>query len=121
MTLHDVALSDRWNEGLHPLDAALLEEVPKADRAASAREALAQSEGYLRDAAVAFRPWAFAPEDVHCPTSLWYGAHDPQAAVRNGVWLADRIPDARLVVREDTAHLGTLLRHWPDVLATLTQ
>jgi len=101
--------------------AAVLERASVAERAASAREALAQPDGYVRDAAVAFRPWDFALEEVRCPTSLWYGALDPQAAVRNGVWLAERIPDARLVVRPDTAHLGTLLGHWPEVLAAMTR
>ena len=117
----DAGLAARWNAGLHPLDAAALERESVAERAASAREALAQPDGYVRDAAVAFRPWDFAPEEVRCPTSLWYGALDPQAAVRNGVWLAERIPDARLVVRPDTAHLGTLLGHWPEVLAAMTR
>lgn len=115
----DAAVAARCSEGLHDLDAALLADVPVADRAAAAREALATPDGYLRDAAVAFRAWEFRPEEVQCPTWLWYGAHDPQAAVRNGVWLAERIPDARLVVRQDTAHLGTLLSHWREVLATL--
>ena len=117
----DAALAARWDAALHPLDADLFAGEPDTDRAARAREALATPEGYLRDAAVAFGPWAFAPEDVRCPTWLWYGAQDPQASVRNGAWLAERIPDARLVVREDCAHLGTLMRHWPEVLATLAR
>lgn len=117
----DDALAGRWEAALHDLDAALLADEPAAARAAGVREALATPEGYLRDAAVAFRPWDFRPEDVRCPTWLWYGAHDPQAAVRNGAWLAERIPDARLVVRADTAHLGTLRRHWPEILSALVR
>ncbi len=41
--------------------------------------------------------------------------------MRNVVWSGERIHDATLVVREDTAHVGTLLGHWPEVLATLAQ
>jgi pimeloyl-ACP methyl ester carboxylesterase len=115
----DAALVARWESGLHELDAAPVREVSARDRAAGVREALTSAEGYLRDAAVAFRRWDFRPEDARCPTWLWYGAHDPQAAVRNGVWLAERIPDARLIVRDDTAHLSTLMRHWPEILTTL--
>jgi pimeloyl-ACP methyl ester carboxylesterase len=116
----DATLVSRLVEALHPLDADLVRAWPAAEVAEMTREALLSPEGYLRDAAIAFRDWAFAPEAVGCPTHLWYGALDPQAAVRNGVWLAERIPDAELVVREDAAHLTTLHRHWPEVLAALT-
>ena len=117
----DAALLARVEAGLHPADAAALATVDDALRAAAVREALAQPDGYLRDAAVAFRRWPFRVEDVRCPTWLWYGALDPQAAVRNGVWLADRIPDATFVVREEEAHLSPLLGHWPEILTTLAR
>ena len=116
----DATLVARLVGGLHELDAALVGAWPPAEVAEMTREALVSPEGYLRDAAVAFRDWPIAPEAVGCPTHLWYGALDPQAAVRNGTWLAERIPDARLVVREGDAHLGTLHRHWPEVLAALS-
>lgn len=117
----DDALVARLLRGLHELDRPLVAALPVHETATSVREALARPDGYLRDAAVAFRGWDFSPADVRCPTWLWYGVHDPQAAVRNGVWLSERIPDATLVIREDTAHLGTLLQHWPGILATLAQ
>jgi pimeloyl-ACP methyl ester carboxylesterase len=117
----DATLVARLVDGLNELDAALVGEWPAGEVAEMTREALVSPEGYLRDAAIAFRDWPFAPEAVRCPTHLWYGALDPQAAVRNGTWLAEHIPDARLVVRQDTAHLGTLHRHWPEVLAALTR
>jgi hypothetical protein len=75
--------------------------------------------GYLRDAAVSFRRWDFRPEEVGCPTSLWYGELDPQVSLRNGRWLAEHLPRATLGVRPQTAHLGTLLRHWEELLAAL--
>lgn len=87
--------------------------------AAAAREALADPRGYLRDAAVSFRPWAFDPALVRCPTSLWYGEQDPQHAVRQGSWLADRIPGAVLHVNPATAHLSTLLTQWDLILREL--
>jgi pimeloyl-ACP methyl ester carboxylesterase len=115
----EVAVAERWNRGLHPLDLAVLSELPSTEIAASAREALMSSDGYLRDAAVTFRRWDFRPEDVSCPTWLWYGAYDANAPARNGRWFADRVPGASLVVRQDTAHLGSLHRYWDDMLATL--
>jgi pimeloyl-ACP methyl ester carboxylesterase len=116
----DGALAGRWTDGAHPLDAPVLAALPAADLAAAAREAVARTDGYLQDAAVTFRRWDFAPERVSCPVWLWYGAQDPQASPRNGAWLAGRVPGATLVVRPETAHLSTLLAHWPEVLATLT-
>ncbi len=115
----DAALADRWRGGLPPADAALLAALPDRDVAAAAREALAQHDGYLRDAALAFRDWDRRPEDVACPTHLWYGELDTAAPLAEGESLARLIQGSRLVVRPGTTHLATLLSHWPDVLATL--
>jgi pimeloyl-ACP methyl ester carboxylesterase len=115
----DVALALRWADGLHPLDAELMAALPAHDVAAMAREALASPEGYLRDAALTLRRWEFRPEQVACPTSLWYGALDPNASTRNARWLAERLPGARVIIRDDTAHLGTLLRSWDAILSEL--
>ena len=115
----DAALAVRWRAALPPPDAALLAALPDHEAASAAREALAQHDGYLRDAALAFRDWDLRPEDVSCPTHLWYGELDTAAPLAEGEQLARRIPGARLVVRPDTTHLSTLLSHWPDILATL--
>jgi pimeloyl-ACP methyl ester carboxylesterase len=115
----DEALAARWRAGLDPLDAPLLDQVTDADLAASVREALTDPRGYLRDAAVAFRRWEFPVDAVRCPTQLWYGALDRQAAVRNGEWLAAHLPRATLHLNPDTAHLGTLLTQWDAILREL--
>jgi pimeloyl-ACP methyl ester carboxylesterase len=115
----DVALARRWMDGLHPIDTALLAAVPADDLAAAAREALASTNGYLRDAATTFRTWEFRPEDVRCPTWLMYGELDTNAPPRNGEWLAERIPNATLIVRQQTPHLATLHAHWDEILTTL--
>ena len=117
----DDALAARWTEGLDPRDARLLDGVPAHELAASARESLLCTEGYLRDAAVSFRRWEFDPRDVVCPVALRYGALDRQASVRNGEWLAAALPDADLVVDADDAHLGALARHWDELLATVQE
>lgn len=115
----DAALAARWRDSLPPPDAALLAGLPDSTVAAAAREALAQHDGYLRDAALAFRDWDRRPEDVACPTHLWYGEDDTAAPPAEGEALARRIPGSRLVVRPATTHLATLMSHWPDLLATL--
>lgn len=115
----DVALAGRYLAGLNPQDRALLASRPAADLAAEVREALARTDGYLRDAAMMFRAWEVRPEDFRCPTWLWYGESDQQASVRNGDWLARHVPRARLAVRPRTAHLAGLVEHWPEILTTL--
>lgn len=115
----DEALAARLLEQLDPRDATLVAAQPAVDRARAAREALRCHDGYLRDAAVAFRPWVFRPADVRCPAHLFHGEADAQASVRNADWLAGRLPDARLTVLEGTGHLGSLLEHWDEILTAL--
>lgn len=115
----DDALASRYIGALAPQDARLVATLPTADVAAEIREALASTDGYLRDAAATFRSWPVRPEQVRCPTWLWYGGQDANASVRHGRWLADHIPRARLVVRPEATHLATLLEHWEDILTTL--
>jgi pimeloyl-ACP methyl ester carboxylesterase len=115
----NVALARRWTEGRHRQDVELLAALPPADVAGAAREALARVDGYLRDAAVTFRSWEVRPEGVSCPTWLWYGELDANVSLRNGRWLAEHVPRATLVVREQTAHLATLVKHWDEIFTTL--
>ncbi|MFB6724977.1 alpha/beta fold hydrolase [Kribbella sp. NPDC056345] len=126
----DESLVRRFLAELDPHDAHVLRGAPGAvdgvrlgsDRAiaAAVREALVNPDGYLCDAAISFRAWDFRPEEVRCPTHLWYGERDTNASVRNGHWLAGRIPDATLVVHPETTHLAVLHEHWPDVLSALS-
>jgi pimeloyl-ACP methyl ester carboxylesterase len=125
----DAALAGRFLAELDPRDADLttrpgpaIDGRPlgsEAAIAAAVREALASPDGYLRDAAIAFRHWDFRPERITCPTYLWYGDLDTNASVRNGRWLADTIPAATLVIRERTTHLAVLHDHWDEILTAL--
>ncbi|GAA1156275.1 alpha/beta hydrolase [Nocardioides aquiterrae] len=90
----DEALARRFLAGLPPADAALLGTLrTPAQVAASVREALVDHDGYLRDAALTFRPWDATPGDVRCPVHTW--------------------PDDR------DRHLSTLLGNWRPILASL--
>ncbi|WBQ05985.1 alpha/beta fold hydrolase [Kribbella sp. CA-293567] len=112
----DEEVARRFVAGLDALDAEVAARQPVAELAASIREALTTSSGYLRDAAIAFRPWLFRPEKINCPTTLWYGEHDTNASIRNGEWLAGRIPGAELLRRPGDGHLGSLHNHWDEIL-----
>lgn len=113
----DAALARRFRAQLDPHDAKL-----GSDRAiaASVREALANPDGYLRDAAISFRTWEFRVDKIRCPAFLWYGDLDQNASSRNGRWLADRIPGATLTIHEQTTHLAVLHEHWDEILAALS-
>jgi pimeloyl-ACP methyl ester carboxylesterase len=90
----DGALTTRFLAALPPADAALLGTMrTPAQVAAAVREALADHDGYLRDAALTFRPWDATPADVRCPVHTW--------------------PDDR------ERHLSTLLANWAPILASL--
>jgi pimeloyl-ACP methyl ester carboxylesterase len=116
----DAALAARWLEPLPPADAALLaDNLSVVDVAASAREALARHDGYLRDAALLFSDWGFDHASVAAPAHLWYGAHDDRNPPATGRWWADRLPRSELTITP-TTHLATLLTNWPAILAALT-
>lgn len=116
----DDALVRRYAAVLPSQDAALLTSaLTTVELARSVREALARPEGYLRDAALTLRPWAFDVSSVRCPTWLWYGEED-RRAMPGGEWLADHVPGARLVIRPGATHWAALAAWWPEVLGTLT-
>jgi pimeloyl-ACP methyl ester carboxylesterase len=117
----DATVVDRWVEEMHPDDVEVIRSLPAAELAAGVREALASPVGYIRDVLALLGDWEVRPEGVRSPTWLWYGAEDRNAAPRHGEWLAQRVPGSTLVVREQTAHLGALLLHWDEILATLRE
>lgn len=117
----DDALAQRWLSFLPDDDRALLRQIPDADHAGAAREAVGEPAGYLSDAALVFRPWEFRVEDVGCDVSLWYGEHDANAPVRNGRWLERTLPRATLHEVPGVGHLGCLLTGWPVILGDLAR
>ena len=100
-------------------DAASLAGLPAELVAASIRESLARTGGYLRDAAVTFTRWPFSLADVTCPVHLFYGSLDPGAPPSFGHWYADNLADTHLTVLDDTGHLGALLENWDRILESV--
>jgi pimeloyl-ACP methyl ester carboxylesterase len=73
---------------------------------AAFREAFRQGpDGCADDFAASLRPWGFAVEDVAVPTRVMVARDDTTAPPSHGAWLADRLPDADLVV-VDGDHFG---------------
>jgi hypothetical protein len=114
----DVSVARRWLDTLPAHDAELVAPRGPSEIAAVAREALRDPRGYLRDAAVTFRPWQFRVEAVACPVFAWYGDGDDTYSLRNGEWYADAL-GATLAIRHGGSHLGALLEQWPQLLGTL--
>jgi pimeloyl-ACP methyl ester carboxylesterase len=114
--LDDTALAERFTLGVGR-DLEILRGVPVAVRARSAREALARPDGYLRDAALMFRPWEFDVRAVSCPVVVRHGGLDTSASPRNAEWLAGALPRADVVLDPGDSHLAALHDHWPDILA----
>jgi len=75
--------------------------------------------GASRDALAVGPGWDLDLEAVRAPVHLWYGDRDRAVPLAHGVWLHEHLPTSTLVVREGAGHLGTLVPHWADVLATL--
>ncbi|MBC9731947.1 alpha/beta fold hydrolase [Nocardioides marmotae] len=65
-------------------------------------------------------PWGIEVEDIRCPVHLWYGELDQMAPPVNGEWLRHHLPDASLVVYPGEGHLVPL-RHWEEIVGTLTR
>jgi pimeloyl-ACP methyl ester carboxylesterase len=101
--------------------AALVPEMPEADRRAASdgaiqallaetfAEALRRSaDGWIDDDLAFCSPWGFDPADIGVPVLLWQGEDDVFSPAAHARWLADRIPGAILCVRSATAHFGAL-------------
>ena len=64
-------------------------------------------------------PWDVDLGAIRCPVLLWYGTDDRFAPPGHGRWLAENLPDARLVMREGEGHFG-IMEHLGEMLAALT-
>jgi pimeloyl-ACP methyl ester carboxylesterase len=82
-------------------------------------EALRASDyGWIDDALAFCSPWGFDPATVSVPVLLWHGASDVFSPVSHARWLADKIPNAAVVVQAGAAHFGAL-DVLPDILRWL--
>lgn len=113
------------------LIARLHAELPDSDRRVVAdhgirsmliksyAEALRTSDyGWIDDAVAFCSPWGFDPGNIPVPVLLWHGASDVFSPASHARWLADKIPNAAVVVQAGAAHFGAL-DVLPDILRWL--
>lgn len=93
-----------------------------AGRRLTAQTAEAGRQGHhhaVGELAILGRPWGFDLEAIRVPVGVWHGRLDRTIPVGAAEYLADRIPDARLSVREDAGHLSLPVEHAEEILAFL--
>jgi pimeloyl-ACP methyl ester carboxylesterase len=82
-------------------------------------EALRDSaDGWIDDSLAFCSPWGFDPADIKVPVLVWHGQDDVFSPVAHSRWLADRIPNASMLIQPGAAHFAAL-EVLPDVLAWL--
>jgi pimeloyl-ACP methyl ester carboxylesterase len=64
--------------------------------------------------------WDIDLSAVRCPVLLWYGSDDRMVPLKHGSWLAEHLPQARLVVRDGEGHAG-IFEHLGEMLDALTE
>jgi pimeloyl-ACP methyl ester carboxylesterase len=82
-------------------------------------EALRTSDyGWIDDVLAFSSDWGFDPANISVPVLLWHGASDVFSPASHARWLADKIPNAAVVVQAGAAHFGAL-DVLPDILRWL--
>jgi pimeloyl-ACP methyl ester carboxylesterase len=127
LALDDDALAAGLVADADDADAALLTPALAMGQAVTLRDAFGQDEptdppsydGFAFDEFAFGRPWDVDVREVSSPTWIWQGSADVVTPLDHAHWYADRIPGARLVVREGRGHLGSFEAHAEDMLATL--
>ncbi len=106
---------------LSPRDSELLQDPRLASAlAATMREALRPgTSGGGWDNVSWIGTWDVDLSAIRCPVLLWYGTDDRFAPPAHGHWLAENLPDARLVMREGEGHFG-IMEHLGAMLDALT-
>ena len=106
---------------LSPRDSELMQDPSLASAlAATMREGLRPgTSGGGWDNVSWIGAWDVDLSAVRCPVLLWYGTDDRFAPPAHGQWLAENLPDARLVMREGEGHFG-IMEHLGAMLDALT-
>jgi pimeloyl-ACP methyl ester carboxylesterase len=116
-----VALSEEaYLSALSPADLKALENPAYAGAffLAIAEGLQAGKAGYAWDNLGYLPAWEFDLSAIRSPIYLWYGDEDLLAKPTHRWWHRERIPTARLTMREATGHLG-IFPHLAQMLAEL--
>ena len=74
--------------------------------------------GLAWDARLLTTPWGFHVEDIKIPVHIWHGTADGLTSIAMARYLAIHIPNSRLHICENEAHL-LLFPHWEEILIKL--
>lgn len=76
-------------------------------------------EGAVFDERAAHGDWDFQLSDISRPVIVWHGTHDPLISRETADYYASHLPNAKLVVWDDEAHLGIFSR-WGEALDAIS-
>jgi pimeloyl-ACP methyl ester carboxylesterase len=62
--------------------------------------------GWVDDDLAFTRPWGFDVREIAVPVEIRYGRKDVLVPAAHGDWLATHVPNARVVVDEDSGHMS---------------
>jgi len=115
-------VASAFEDLLSPRDSELLHQPGNASLfAETMREALRQgTSGGGWDNVAWIGEWDIDLSAIRCPVLLWYGSDDRFAPPAHGLWLAENLPYARLVMRDGEGHLG-IYDHLGEMLTALTE
>jgi pimeloyl-ACP methyl ester carboxylesterase len=76
--------------------------------------------GPAQDDIIINTPWGFKIEDIRVRIDIWQGGLDKNVPVNQGRYLHELIPNSRLTVLPNQAHVY-LLSHWREILGALVE
>lgn len=62
------------------------------------------------------KPWGFDPRDVKVPTVIWQAELDKNVPIQHGRWLAEKLPNSRLEIREGESHMGLFVNYEEEIM-----
>jgi pimeloyl-ACP methyl ester carboxylesterase len=114
-------LRTKLSSGFPPADRNLIE-LPEnmAMMVEEIKEGYRQGwSGPACDDIVINAPWAFYLRDIPTRVDIWHGELDENIPINHARYNHEQIPDSRLTVWPELAHLGVLCK-WREVLGALT-
>jgi len=118
----------------HPQTAyhMMLSMAPPADHRVLSRPAVRETivaslaeavrggaDGVLDEMALYAAPWGFEPEEIGMPIQLWHGTADDTVPIRQGMEVAQRLPDCTARYLDGEAHFSLPVDHMDEIARAL--
>lgn len=78
------------------------------------------TKGFAMEARLLVRPWGIPLEKIYVPVHVWHGTADVDTPVSMAKAIASRIPNCRLTIFPEEAHM-LIYPHWEEILTSLLQ